>query len=154
MNYFNEAVEAMAALYGKDVVMPLATVNNGKANVRNINAYYRDKCFYVTTYALSEKMKDIESNPSVALCHNVFVAHGQGKNIGNPLEESNRSLRDELRQVFCAFYDRHVNEADKNTCILKITLTDAVVFTNNYKYRVDFKTMQAGREDFIVDIVF
>lgn len=150
MNYFNEALEAMTALYGKDVVMSLATVNDGKANVRNINAYYKDKSFFVTTYALSRKMKDIKSNPSVALCNNMFVAHGEGKNIGNPLEESNKSLRDELRQVFSAFYDKHINESDKNTCILKITLTDAIVFANNYKYYINFKTMEALRDDFVV----
>lgn len=152
MNHFDEALEAMKALYGKDIVMALATIDGKKANIRNIDAYYKDKCFYVMTYALSSKMKDIESNPSVALCHNLFVAHGEGKNIKNPTEESNKTLRDELRQVFSAFYDQHVDEADINTCILKITLTDAIVFANDYKYRIDFKTMSAEREDFVVDI--
>ena len=154
MNYFNEALETMKTLYGKDTVMALATVHEGKASIRNINAYYKDSSFYITSYALSNKMKEIEQNPSAALCHGLFVAHGTGENLGNPLKKSNLALRDELKRVFCAFYDKHVNEADKNTCILKITLTDAVVFHNNYKYRVDFASKTAKRKDFVVDIVF
>ena len=50
-------------LYGHDVAMPLATVNDGKANLRVVNSYYKDKAFYITTYALSNKMKEIAINP-------------------------------------------------------------------------------------------
>ena len=81
MNYFEEALQVMKDLYGKDVVMSLATTNNGKANIRNVNAYYKDKCFYITTYALSNKIKEITLNPWVALCHNLCVAHGESEDI-------------------------------------------------------------------------
>lgn len=154
MNYFNESLGIMNKLYGHDVAMALATVNDGKANLRTVNAYYKDKSFYVTTYALSNKMKEIEKNPYVAINHNLSVAHGAGENIGNPLDEKNKELRDELRKVFCKFYDRHVNEKDKNTCILKISLKDALVFADDFKYFIDFKNETATREDCIVDIVF
>jgi hypothetical protein len=154
INYFNEAAEVMKELYGKDVAMPLATVNDNKAGIRVVDAYYKDSTFYITTYALSNKMKEISKNPYVALNHNLFVAHGIGENIGHPLDESNRGLREELRNVFSSFYDRHVNEQDKNTCILKITLNDALLFANDYKYVIDFKSMTATRKDYIVDIVF
>jgi len=93
MNYFNEAITVMKELYGKDVAMSLATVNGDKANIRVINAYYKENAFYITTYSLSNKMKEITKNPNVALNHNLFVAHGIGNNIGNPLEEQNRELR-------------------------------------------------------------
>lgn len=119
MNYYNEALAAMKKLYGKDTAMSLATVNNGNADVRVINAYYEENAFYITTYTLSNKMKEIALNSHVAVCHNLFVAHGNGRNIGHPLAPQNKELRDELRQVFYAFYDKHVNEADENTCILK-----------------------------------
>jgi general stress protein 26 len=154
MNYFNEAIEVMKELYGRDVAMPLATVNGDKANIRVINAYYKENDFYITTYSLSNKMKEIMKNPNVALNHNLFVAHGLGENIGNPLEEQNRELREELKQVFCGFYDKHVCEEDANTCILKITLTDALVFAHDYKYFIDFKHKTATREECVVDIVF
>ena len=154
MNYYFEALEVMNKLYGKDSVLPLATVNEGKANLRNINAYYKDESFYITTYALSTKVKDITSNPSVALAHDLFVAHGSASNIGHPLDVKNIDLRDELRRVFIAFYDKHVDEQDENTCILKIDLIDAIIFDNNYKYTVNFIGKTSSREDFIVDIAF
>lgn len=153
-NYFNEATAVMKELYEKDVAMSLATVNANKADIRVVNTYYKDNAFYITTYALSNKMKEIMKNPNAALNHNLFVAHGIGENIGNPLEEHNKKLRDELRNVFSAFYDKHVNEQDKNTCILKISLTDALVFANDYKYIIDFKNQTATREHCVVDIVF
>jgi hypothetical protein len=97
MNYFDEAVTVMKELYGHDVAMPLATLNGNKANIRVVNAYYKENAFYITTYGLSNKMKEIDKNPNVALNHNLFVAHGIGKSIGNPLEERNRDLREELK---------------------------------------------------------
>lgn len=60
-NYFNEAISVMKELYGKDVAMSLATVNGEKVNVRVINAYYKEKTFYITSYALSNKMKKIKN---------------------------------------------------------------------------------------------
>ncbi|HYF81538.1 MAG TPA: pyridoxamine 5'-phosphate oxidase family protein [Clostridia bacterium] len=98
-----------------------------KANIRVVDSYYKENAFYITTYLLSNKMKEILKNPNVALNHNLFVAHGIGENIGNPLDEPNRGLREELKSVFVAFYDKHVDEQDENTCILKISLNDAIV---------------------------
>lgn len=154
MNYFEEGLDVMKELYGHDVAMPLATVNDGKANLRVVNAYYKDRAFYVVTYALSNKMKEIAVNPCVAINHNLFVAHGMGKNIGNPLKENNKELRDELKKVFYTFYDKHVNEKDENTCILKIELEDTLVFAHDYKYFIDFKNEAATRDKCVVDIVY
>lgn len=154
MDYYEEGLQMMKELYGHDVAMPLATVREGKANLRVVNAYYKDKAFYITTYALSNKMKEIADNPYVALNHSLFVAHGVGKNIGNPLEEQNREIREELRQVFSAFYDKHVNEQDANTCILKVELTDALVFGNNLKYFINFEKGTATKEKCVIDILF
>lgn len=154
MNYFNEAIAVMKELYGKDIAMSLATVNGDKANVRVVNAYYKENAFYITSYALSNKMKEIQKNPNIALNHNLFIAHGIGENIGNPLDEPNRWLREELKSVFAAFYDKHVNEQDKNTCILKVSLNDALVFAHDYKYFIDFKNQTAIRENCVIDIVF
>lgn len=153
-NYFNEAISVMAELYGKDIPMSLATVNDDKANIRVVDAYYKENAFYATTYALSNKMKEILINPNVALNHNLFVAHGIGKNIGNPLYKQNRELREELKKAFVTFYDKHVNEQDENTCILKVSLIDALVFANDYKYFINFEEQTATREKCVVDIVF
>jgi len=153
-NYFNEAVAVMKELYGKDIAMSLATVNDDKANIRVVNAYYKEEAFYIITYALSNKMKEISKKPNIALNYNLFVAHGIGENIGNPIDEPNRDVREELRSVFVAFYDKHVNEQNKNTCILKISLNDALVFAKDFKYFIDFDNQTATRENCKIDIVF
>ena len=154
MDIYSEAIAVMDEQFGHDVVMTLATVNGSQANVRSVNAYYRDGAFYITTYDLSSKMKEIAANPSVALCHSLFVAHGRGTNLGNPLAAGNETLRDELRQACCAFYDRHVNESDPHTCILRVDLTDAVVFTENAKYAIDLSGKTAEKTPFVNDIVY
>ncbi|WMJ23866.1 pyridoxamine 5'-phosphate oxidase family protein [Paludicola sp. MB14-C6] len=153
MNYFNDSLIAMQELYGHDIPMSLATVSDGKPNARVVNVYYKDKSFYITSYALTNKVKEIIVNPNVALNHNLFVAHGTAVNIGNPLENSNKGIRDELKEVFSAFYNKHVNEQDPYTCIIKIELEDALVFANNFKYCIDFVNETATREDCVVDIV-
>lgn len=153
-NYFNEAAEVLRELYGKDTVMSLATVNGDKANIRMVNAYYKENAFYITTYALSNKMKEISKNPNTALNQNLLVAHGIGENLGHPLEEQNKALREELKRVFVKFYDKHVDEQDKNTCILKISLTDALVFAHDFKYIIDFRNQTAARKSCVVDIIF
>lgn len=99
-------------------------------------------------------MKEITVNPHVAINHNLFVAHGVGENIGHPLSEGNESLRKELRRVFSAFCDRHVDERDRNTCILRIRLQDALVFAHDFKYFIDFEKRTATKKKCVVDIVF
>ena len=106
-NYFNEAAEVMRELYGKDTVISLATVNGEKAGIRMVNAYYKENAFYITTYALSNKIKEISKNPNVAINHSLLVAHGIGENLGHPLEEQNKTLREELKRAFIKFYDKH-----------------------------------------------
>ena len=55
-----EADRIINQRFGKDNVMALATVENGIPSVRYVNAYYEDGAFYTITYALSNKMKQIE----------------------------------------------------------------------------------------------
>ncbi|MDR1030541.1 MAG: pyridoxamine 5'-phosphate oxidase family protein [Treponema sp.] len=153
-NYFEEAINVMKEIYGKDVPMSLATVNENKPNIRVVDTYFKDNAFYVVTYALSNKIKEIKKNSNVALNKDLFVAHGIGKNIGHPLDKQNLELRDDLRKVFMVWYDKHNNEDDKNMCFLEIKLTDGLVFANDYKYYIDFENKEASREKFIVGIVF
>lgn len=154
MGFFDEAISAMTELYSRGIVASLATVKENKPNARMVDAYFKEDKFYVVTHALSGKIQEIAKNPHVALNHNLFVAHGTGKNLGNPLADENAELRDELKQVFRAFYDKHVNEADENTCILKIELSDAMVFAHDYKYVVDFENKTATRVDWVIDVIY
>ena len=66
----------------KDHIIALATTEDGIPYVRHANAYYDNKAFYVITYGLSNKMKQIEKNPIVAISGDWFTAHGEGFNLG------------------------------------------------------------------------
>lgn len=72
----------MRERFGKDNVIALATLDDEMPRVRYVNAYYEEGAFYVITYALSNKMKQIEKNPMVAIAGDWFTAHGKGINLG------------------------------------------------------------------------
>lgn len=44
-------------------------------SVREVNASYENGAFYIITYALSGKMKHLESNSAVAMAGEWFTAH-------------------------------------------------------------------------------
>ena len=62
-----KAEQIMIERFGKDTVIALATTEDGMPYVRNVNAYYENGAFYVITYGLSNKMRQIEKNPVVAI---------------------------------------------------------------------------------------
>ena len=125
--------------FGKDSLIALATVEDGIPHVRTVDAVYIDGAFYVVTYSLSGKMQQIAKNPTVAISGEWFTAHGIGENLGHVLLSENKEIMDLLRAAFTAWYDNgHTNEADPNTCLLKIKLTDGVLFSNGTRYEIDF----------------
>ena len=136
----HEVTEAiLTERFGKDSLMALATMDNGIPSVRTVDAVYIDGAFYVVTYALSGKMRQIAKNPVVAVCGEWFTAHGIGENLGHVLREENQSIMERRRTAFAAWYGHgHTNEADPNTCLLKIRLTDAVLFANGARYDIVF----------------
>lgn len=136
----NERTNAiMMERFGKDSLIALATVDDGIPSVRTVNTVYLDGAFYVVTYALSAKMQQIAKNPTVAICGEWFTAHGIGENLGHVLREENQAIMEKLRTAFAAWYDNgHTNEADPNTCLLKIRLTDGVLFSNGTRFDIEF----------------
>ena len=125
--------------FGKDSLIALATVDDGIPSVRTVDAVYIDGAFYVVTYALSGKMQQIAKNPVVAISGEWFTAHGIGENLGHVFSEENKTVMEILRAAFAAWYDNgHTNEADPNTCLLKIRLTDGVLFSNGERYDIEF----------------
>ena len=136
----NENTNAiMQERFGKDSLIALATVDENVPAVRTVNAVYMDGAFYVVTYGLSGKMKQIARNPNVAICGDWFTAHGVGENLGHVLLEENQTIMERLRAAFAAWYHNgHTNEADINTCLLKIRLTDGVLFSNGIRYDIEF----------------
>ncbi len=59
-NWNEQAEKIMTERFGKDTVLALATTEEAVPQVRFVNAYYERGCFYVITYALSNKMKQID----------------------------------------------------------------------------------------------
>lgn len=134
-----EAQQIMNERFHHDSLIALATMDGNVPCVRTVNSYYENGAFYVITYALSGKMKQIKTNPTVAICGDWFTAHGTGENMGHILDSKNAEIADKLRKAFAEWYDNgHTNEADPNTCILCIHLTDGVLLSHGTRYEIDF----------------
>ena len=125
--------------FGGDSLIALATAEGNIPSVRTVDAVYMDGAFYVVTYSLSGKMQQIAKNPAVAVSGEWFTAHGIAENLGHVLLPENKAVMAILRAAFAAWYDNgHTNEADPNTCLLKIKLTDGVLFSNGTRYDIEF----------------
>ena len=123
--------------FDKDSIIALATTADGIPYVRSVDAYYADGAFYVLTYALSNKMKQIEANPTVALAGDWFTGHGKAVNLGYFGKEENAHIAGRMREVFSAWIDnRHNDFSDVNTCILQIELTDGVLYAAGKRYEL------------------
>ena len=127
----------MLERFGKDSVIALATTMSGVPYVRSVNAFYEDGAFYVLTYGLSNKMKQIEANPIVAIAGDWFTAHGKGINLGYFGKLENEDIAKKMRVVFAEWIDNgHNNFEDENTCILCIELTDALLLSHGTRYEL------------------
>ena len=130
-----QAEQIMIERVGRDTVIALVTKERGIPYARYVNAYYEDGAFYIITYALSGKMKQIEKEPAVAVASEWFSAHGEGTNLGYFGKAENASLAEKLRNAFAAWIDNgHNNFDDENTVILRVKLTDAVLFSHGTRY--------------------
>ena len=125
--------------FGKDSLIALATVEEGMPHVRTVDAVYIAGSFYVVTYALSGKMRQIAKHPAVAVSGEWFTAHGIGENMGHVQLPENQDIMEILRSAFAAWYTNgHTDEADPNTCLLRIKLTDGVLFSDGIRYDIEF----------------
>jgi general stress protein 26 len=112
---------------------------------RMVDAYYEDGSFYISTHALSNKMKQIEANPEVAVCAVDWFS--------GVLEPQNAEIREKIRKAF-VWYDAVNNEQDKNCCFLEIRLTDGMLIKDHHaiRYQLDFVNESAllseNREEF------
>lgn len=135
-----ESKRLMDERFGHDSIIALATTDDNIPYVRNVNAFYEDGVFYVITYALSNKMNHITKNPAVALAGDWFTAHGTGSNLGYFCKPENKAIAEKLRNAFSAWIDNgHNNFADENTCILRIELTDGILYSHGTRYDIDFR---------------
>ena len=140
MEKLSEKVEKiMIDRFGKDNIIALATTEDNIPYVRYVNAYYENRAFYVITYGLSKKMKQIEKNPVVAISGEWFTAHGEGIILGCFNKEENAEIAKKLRKAFAEWIDNGHNDFnDVNTCILCIKLKDGCLFSHGTRYDIDF----------------
>lgn len=141
MNKYESAMSILSERFGKDSLIAIATTDGKRLYNRIVDAYYEDGAFYISTHALSNKMKQVKSNPEVAVCAvDWFCGHGSGRNLGWVLDPQNTEIRLKLREAFSAWYDHANNEQDKNCCILEIRLTDGMLIKDHHavRYQIDF----------------
>lgn len=121
--------------FGKDTIIALATVENEVPYVRYVNAYYEDGAFYIITHALSNKMKHIKNNSTIAISGEWFTAHGKGINLGYFGSKENHRIAEKLKDVFSEWIDNgHNNFDDVNTIILCVKLTSGVLLSHGTRY--------------------
>lgn len=136
---------------GKDNVISLSTIaidaneaGYPRPYIRDVDAYYEDGVFYITTWAKSIKMMQITQNKEVAfsVCLQSFSGNGIGENLGWVLDPKNAALRVKLRKVFHQWYDEANDESDENCVILAIRITNATLVdghgANAVRYFMDF----------------
>ena len=130
-----EAEKIMIERFGKDTVIALATIENGIPYVRYVNAYYENGTFYLIIYALSNKIKHIENNSTIAIAGEWFSAHGKGINLGYFGKKENQMIAEKLKKAFAEWIDNgHNNFDDENTIILCIELTDGRLLSHGTRY--------------------
>ncbi|MGN1066376.1 MAG: pyridoxamine 5'-phosphate oxidase family protein, partial [Candidatus Fimimonas sp.] len=105
MKHTTETEKILQERFGKDSLIALATTENGVPFVRNVNALYHDGSFFVLTYALSAKMRQIEQNPVVAICGEWFSAQGVARNSGWFCKAENKEIAHKMKKAFASWID-------------------------------------------------
>ncbi|MGM9969414.1 MAG: pyridoxamine 5'-phosphate oxidase family protein [Anaeroplasma sp.] len=135
MKLENKVNEILNERFGKDSLIALATSEDDIPYVRFVNAYYENGLFYIITYALSNKIKQIEKNPIVSVAGEWFSGTGKALNLGYFGREQNKVIASKLKTVFSSWINNgHNNYNDENTIILCIQLSNGIVFYNGMKY--------------------
>jgi len=153
MGNFNKIQCIMKDLFAKDYQFAMATVNVDNPSVRFVDTFYDEGCFYVVTYAKSQKVQDIEKNKKISLCNKLYRFNGEAYNIGHPLIEKNKEIRSKLIEAFKPWYFSHNNENDDNMCYLKIELKEGFIHKDRIGYKVDFKSKEFNEFPFDFDVV-
>ncbi|MBR6103213.1 MAG: pyridoxamine 5'-phosphate oxidase family protein, partial [Ruminococcus sp.] len=84
------------------------------------------------------KIRQIEKNPVIAIAGEWFTAHGQGTDLGFFGKEENIEIAAKLKTAFAAWIDNGHNDLnDRNTVILCVELTDAVLLSHGTRYELN-----------------
>lgn len=134
-----EAREIMKERFGHDSLIALATVEDGLPWVRTVDGYYEDGCFYALVNSHTNKMRQIEKEPRVAVCGDWFTGHGLAEDMGQMLEKQNADIFGRIKAAFASWYNNgHMDENDPASRILRIRMTDGVLLSHGTRYDIDF----------------
>lgn len=150
MTLYEEGIALIEEKFGnnQDNLISLATIaceldRKGAPQpvVRDVDAYYEEGVFYISTHENSNKIRQIKKNPavSIAVCGEWFTANGIGEHLGWVLDPKNAELRSKIRKAF-VWYDEVNDETDKGCCFLAIHLTKGTLNINHWEklYHFDF----------------
>lgn len=135
---YDKSLEILKELFGRDYTFVLATAQNNIPSQRVVDTYYSNGAFWIVTYALSNKVKEISANPHVSLCNTFHGFSGKAYYMGHPLNEDNKEIRQKLIKAFEPWYFAHNNEADENMCYLKIEPEQGFFHKDGTGYKVNF----------------
>lgn len=149
MNRYEEGMKLIeeSCGNGKDNVIALSTLaaepqgEENRPRVRDVDAYYEDGVFYVTTSALAQKTQQIARNSAVAF--SVYLEGisgiGIGENLGWVLDPKNAAIREKLRAAFADWYDQANDEQSELCIILAIRVTRCAIFRDHgaVRYSLD-----------------
>ena len=134
-----EQMNLMIERFGHDTLLSLATCDETGPSVRHVNALFMGDSFYVITWAKSGKMEQLAKNPACAVCGDWFTARGVGGNLGWVGKPENQPIMEKLRLAFAEWYGNgHVNEADRDTILLRIRMTSGVLMSHGTRHDLTF----------------
>ncbi len=155
MDSYEKAMKAMNDLFSRDYQFTLASVKDNVPSQRVVDTYFDGKDFYVVTYALSRKVKEIRCNPEVSICaRKPYNFQCKAYDIGHPLKPENAAIRDQLIKVFAPWYFAHNNEGDENMCYVRLEPQTGFVFDDTTGYNVDFVNKTAQEFPFTFALQF
>lgn len=152
MTNFEKSIDVLAELFSRDFTFVMATTAEDVPTARVVDTYYDDNAFWVVTYENTNKVSDIEKNPNVALCNDFYRFKGKAYNMGHPLKEENKAIREKLINVFEPWYFAHNNENDEDMCYVKIEPESGTFHKDGMGYRVNFIDKSVEEFPFAPDI--
>jgi len=145
---FDKLNKKLIKQFGKDRNMALATSFEDIPTVRIVDTYYCNSSFYIVTHETSEKVQQIMKNKYVSLCTGLHEFQGEAINIGHPLNEENKEIRDLLTGAFSNWYFAHNDESDPKMCFIQVKINTAFTHFNKIGYEVDFINQEVTRMPF------
>ncbi len=154
MSMYEQSLEIMKELFSKDFTFSFATAKDNIPSVRVVDTYYDNEAFWIVTYSKSNKVIEIESNPNAALCSDLYSFKGKAFNVGHPLNENNKEIREKLIKAFQPWYFKANNEDDENMCYLKFVPEEGFFYKNGTGYKPNFINKEVKKFPFETHIDF